>query len=145
MFQVKLHGFDNLGNWLNNFPQGVKDEILTDAGKVAGNALRDEIEEKAAHAFNAWTGRAHKRTSIAVNVKAQGNDEVLITVGYKKRFFYTYFLEYGTQFMEARPFFRPAFDAAKNKIFTVFRNAVIKVGNKRRAKHFGYRKSFRKY
>ena len=51
-------------------------------------------------------------------------DEVIVAVGPSTRVFYLFFLEFGTRFMRAFPWLRPAFDAMKEKAARVVMDRV---------------------
>lgn len=124
-FESKIEGFDEVNHFLKGFSKSVKKEILEKAGKQAGKLVKDEIVSEMGRAFNAYSGRLHRPTSISVIVKAKG-DEVVIQVGPKEKYFYAFFLEFGRKNMEPRPFMRPAFDRAAPKVLDFFRNKVMK-------------------
>lgn len=145
MFKANIQGLDALRNYLQNFPKAVREELLEVSGKQAGKIVKDQIVEEMAHAFNAYSGNLHKTSSIAVESKAQSADEVLISVGPRKKYFYSYFLEYGTENMPAKPFFRRAFDASIGRVLDYFRQKLINAAHKRRRGYSGYSEKFGKF
>lgn len=105
MATIKVEGLDKLEAKLK------KNVTLTDVKRVVrhhGAKLQDRMQDKADFKMGYQTGQTKR--SIGLEIKNGGFDA---EVGSETE--YSPYLEYGTRFMDAQPFVKPAFDEQKAK------------------------------
>lgn len=117
MFTMKVEGGDQLAKRLTDLPAAMTRPIMVAALKAGGEPIR----AAAAQAAPRKTGElaSHMTISVANRLgsvaggKWQPRDEQehAVAVGPSKDEFYGLFQEYGTKFIGAHAFLRPAFDA----------------------------------
>lgn len=118
---MQFDGGKEISEGLGQLSQRTSRKVLSDALLDASEPLRKEMGRLAP--------RRPPHPDMADNiiaVTARGADiqEVAVLVGPAKRFFYATFLEFGTAFMSARAFARPAFDATREKVLTLLGQSV---------------------
>lgn len=105
MAGIKVKGLDKLQDALK------ENVTLDDVKKVVrhhGSKLQDLMQDKADFKKGYQTGQTKR--SIGLEIQNGGFDaEVGPTTDYSP------YLEYGTRFMQAQPFVKPAFDEQKEK------------------------------
>ncbi len=87
--------------------------------KVNGNELNVKMEQNTASAFNKGYSTGDTARSI-ITVLTDGG----MTSTTKPQTNYAAYVEYGTRFMEAEPFVRPAFDAQKTQFLDDLRRMM---------------------
>ncbi len=105
---IKIEGLDALLRSISQLTNAVQaQEALT--------AVLEEVAEpiRASAAAKAPLDTGRLRASITVQPLQNKKGEVSIAIGVTGDGFYGRFHEYGTQFIPARPFMRPAFDQHK--------------------------------
>lgn len=127
-FTVKVHGFSDLAKRLAELPHAVSHNVQVKALRVGAEPIRAEASRLAPRGGQGYPHLADNivisAPTIAALERAGQFEQAVVFVGPSTRHFYGYFLEYGTRFMSARPFMRPAFDTqaqtSLNRILTVF-------------------------
>jgi|SRR5579863_1499575 len=115
-FTVTIEGLDELEQKLRDETKKVAVATLRRASKDAASIWEVAIAARAP----ALTG--FLRTQITMSSKAKGGDEGKITVmvGPSKKAYYGIFQEFGTRYMRAKPFMRPAFEETKDEVLNKF-------------------------
>lgn len=107
MSGIKFKGLDKLQKKLR------KNAEMTDVKKVVkfhGGQLKERMRDQAKQSFNKGYSTGDTMSSINVEITDGGLEaRVGPTTDYAE------YVEYGTRFMEAEPFVRPALDAQKDK------------------------------
>jgi HK97 gp10 family phage protein len=115
-FTVTVTGLKELEQKLRDEPKNVAKKTLRRAAKDAADIWEAAISERAP----AMTG--FLRSQITMSSKATGGDEgsMQVMVGPSKKAYYGIFQEFGTRFMKAQPFMRPAFEQTKDQVLDAF-------------------------
>ena len=107
MSGIEFKGIDKLQKKLR------KNAEMTDVKKVVkfhGGQLKEKMRDQAKQSFNKGYSTGDTMNSINVEITDGGLEaRVGPTTDYAE------YVEYGTRFMEAEPFVRPALDAQKDK------------------------------
>lgn len=106
LVRLEVKGLRETAAALKALPDRIMRRTLIAATITAAKEFQQELYRTAPHR----TGRLVSEIGISQPRIRRGN--VKIDVGPSKKALYAYFLEYGTSRMAARPFMRPAFDAA---------------------------------
>lgn len=127
-FQYRIDGAAELDKVLRQLPIQVAKKELTGAVNAGADIVKKNLQSRAPFRFNppgpikrakGATNPGELRRSIRRRVQKNGEASVTVAVGIG-RAFWGMFQEFGTRFMPARPWFRPAWDesklAALNKI-----------------------------
>lgn len=128
--QVKVTGLDGLAAALKALPA----EIASKSGGPLRSALRASaqvIRKEAALRAPVDTGRL-QRAVVIQRDRNPGNVTERMVVRPRagksrtdpKGAYYWHFLEFGSERQPAQPFIRPAFDAAKDKALTTFKDKL---------------------
>jgi len=114
--KVTITGLKELEQKLRDETKKVAKRTLRRAAKDAADIWENAISERAP----ALTG--FLRSQITMSSKAQGGDEgfLQVMVGPSKKAYYGIFQEFGTRFMKAQPFMRPAFEQTKDEVLDAF-------------------------
>lgn len=108
-----VQGGRDLERRLRELPDGMSRKVQVSALKEGAEPMRAKAAELAPRSDEA----PHMADHIVVSELSQRDrdaisafDDVVVAVGPERKFFYGYFLEYGTAHQPAQPFMRPAFD-----------------------------------
>jgi HK97 gp10 family phage protein len=146
MGEIKLEGFKELADALAKLPRELADKELRNATSRAAATVRNEARRIAiAKGFNpagkvvrniyvgrdrqydSGVGRMGARYYVTVRsgVRRFKNKKTgQWTKDYSKDAFYWRFHEFGTKFLTARPFLRPAFDSTMNQSIDAIRKRI---------------------
>ena len=133
--QFRLEGVEELDQLLRKLPQKVGDKVMAGAVRAGANVIRKAASDLAPVRAEETLRRINpakktgefrlpgflKRNIIVQRIKAPDRKTVRFLIGPIREAYYGMFVEFGTRFMSAQPFLRPAFDREK-------RNAVTKMG-----------------
>jgi HK97 gp10 family phage protein len=114
-------GGKELAEALGQLPQRVSRSVQRDALLDAAEPMRIEMGRNAPRRPPQPDLADH---IIAVSVRGEDMQQVVVAVGPEKRFFYGSFIEFGTAFISARPFARPAFDRTVKDALGIFADRV---------------------
>lgn len=108
---MTLQGGTDVVHRLQQLPEALSVKVQRDALRVGAEPMRASAQALAPRG----TIPPHIHENIVIGPAKKGlddvsDDNVTVEVGPERKFFYGYFLEYGTVKMSARPFMRPAFD-----------------------------------
>jgi HK97 gp10 family phage protein len=118
--RVKIHGLEELDRALQQLPKDIARKELR-ASVMAGARIVEKAAEDRAPVRDVpgWiqrsfglTGRGFLKRSIRRATVKSGGASVTVQVGIG-RAFWGALLEFGTRYMPARPWFRPAWDASR--------------------------------
>lgn len=110
--KIELHGAKELDAVLRQLPDRVERQVLGAGIRSGATLVRREIMRDAPRGSEPPHPKYGRLvTNIAVSKRQVRPGAVGYTV-HSGRAFWARFLEFGTRFMAARPFFRPAFDRA---------------------------------
>lgn len=116
MVKFKILGGAELASALNDLPSRVSKKVMREALEVAGEPIRQGMQQLAPRRAPAPDIADHMVISTAKVEGLIDNDQTAaVAIGPARGFFYGLFLEYGTVFMGAKPFARPAFEAGVQK------------------------------
>ncbi len=118
MATAKLQGGDELIEKLKKLDYAVRGQIISTAVMAGANLVRASAEQKAP----VHMGRL-KRNIIA-ELQQQESFLTSFVVGPAATAWYGRFPEFGTRFMAARPFLRPAFDEQKQAVKKVIGECI---------------------
>ena len=107
MSGIKFKGLDKLQKKLK---KNVEMKAVKDVVKFHGGQLKERMRDQAKQSFNKGYSTGDTMNSINVEITDGGLEA---RVGPTTN--YTEYVEYGTRFMEAEPFVRPALDSQKDK------------------------------
>lgn len=118
MISIKIEGAAEIQKVLDSLAPRVRGKVMVAALRSGGNVIRTSAKQRipirsepGAKAFRKGGSKGRLpgfgRASVIVR-KVRGGD--IVEVGASKRAFYLRFLEFGTRFISARPWLRPAFD-----------------------------------
>lgn len=105
--RTRLEGAKELDRVLGKLPKQLRGRVLTRAVRGGANIVRKEMRGRAP----VETGRL--RDNIVTRARRDRGASVTVSVGPARRTFYAGFIEFGTRFLPARPFLRPAFETVK--------------------------------
>ncbi len=111
--EVRIEGLRELDRKLRRLEGRVARKIVRDATRKGAQALRKEIRAAAPRR----TG--FLRRHIRYRTTSRSPTHYTISVGPDRGAFYGRFVELGTQKMAARPFMRPAFERARERIVRI--------------------------
>jgi HK97 gp10 family phage protein len=115
MIKGKVEGAKALEDALKLLPERTRGKLLTGAVRAGANLVKKEIKARAPVGAEATKNNrkyGHLRDNIIVAMD-KTRSAVTYSVGVG-RAFWGRFLEFGTRFMAARPFMRPAFEASRD-------------------------------
>lgn len=120
-YEFRMEGLEGLERRMRLLPGRLERKVIRRATRLGANTVRTAVRRRAPHGP---TGRL--RRSIVTRYSRRrsqraGKGAVVYTVRNLRDVFYAFFLEMGTRFMAARPFFRPAFESSK-------RDALRRIG-----------------
>ena len=115
-----LHGFDAFDRLLNKLSENVEHKVLQSAASAGARVLAKEIKTRAPEGKGKQSSASktygYLKSNIIVQVlrrkKRKGIRGSRVNTGDA---FWSWFLEFGTRYMPARPFIRPAVDAKQNE------------------------------
>lgn len=107
MLTFTVQGLSDLARNLESLPARVSTSVQLSALRTGAEPIRKAMEDKAPQR----PPKPDLKDEIVVS-QARGQDaqEKAVSIGPSKARFYGSFLEYGTAYMAAQPFARPAFD-----------------------------------
>lgn len=108
--KIKITGAVQLGEILAKMVS--KDDVKA-VVKQNGAELQDKMQENAESAFTRGYSTGQTKRSITLKLKDDG-----LTAEVQPGTDYAAYVEYGTRFMEAEPFVKPAFDAQMGQFKT---------------------------
>lgn len=139
--EIKLTGFKELNDLLLQLPDAVGGKVLSKATYEAATVIREDAQARAPERtgrLRQFIGRGRGRS------KSDDRYEAVVLVGLlslsgkeKQNYregktrvlfdaFYGKFIEFGTRFMGAQPFLRPAFDSKKEDFIRELGNELGK-------------------
>lgn len=121
---VQVHGLEELERALMQLPEEVSGKALQTAVNAAGRLIKQETQDRApVGTVSHWIGRKSKnkraepgnlRKYIRMQRLRNSKFSAAVAITWSGNAFYGKFLEFGTRYMKAQPFIRPAFDARSN-------------------------------
>lgn len=118
--KMTLEGGDELARQLERLGERIAGRLLTEAAMVAAEVVREEAKQRAP----VRTGNL--RDHIDVEIAKTQPHKAEVHVGPTKEAFYGMFIEAGTSKMPARPYLRPALDAASQQATEAARDTLRK-------------------
>lgn len=131
-WSMQMHGGKELARNLRALPFALTRSIVLGGLTEAGEPMRARMAQLAQRE----PGKPDIADNIGISVanrigdvgggrwEARHDEEHAVAVGPTKFFFYGLFLEYGTIFMRAFPFMRPAFDSTAQTCLTILGRAL---------------------
>jgi HK97 gp10 family phage protein len=129
-------GADGLMRNLNALPAAVNRRVQVAALRKGAEPIRSMAESLAPRSDTAPHLADHIIVQVPSGAKAETEglfDTVAVFIGPAIRFFYGYFLEFGTAFHPAQPFMRPAFDSQSGRSLNIIRAELWAAIRKRMA------------
>jgi HK97 gp10 family phage protein len=108
-FTMHLEGVEELNNALREIGDRATGLALRKAAEAGAEVIADEAKQRAP----VKTGQLRESITVAPGPMKQGKAEYRIGPG--KKAWYGSLIEFGTKFIPARPFLRPALDVAKDE------------------------------
>ena len=116
-----LRGFDEADAVLRDLPDAVENRVLQKATRAGGNVWRKLLRAAAPkHSGKQSPASAQYgtlvrniKTAVLRKAKAKGRRGVRVSTGAG---FWGMFLEFGTRFIAARPWFRPTVEASRDEV-----------------------------
>ena len=110
------------------------EKLQADLDKAAKQAVKNYLRSAAKDAAQIWvqaivdsaprdTGFLAEHIEVATRFLELGT-KLTLQVGPAPQAFYASFIEFGTQFQEAQPFMRPAFEEHKEEVLQAFAEAA---------------------
>lgn len=109
---VDIKGFAELEAALKALPDRVAKRIAQQSVRKGAVVIQKDAKSRVA----VDTGKL--RQNIVVRLRRRAGVPVLYSIGWTKAAYYGSFLEFGTRFMRARPFLRPAADESFGEVVT---------------------------
>jgi HK97 gp10 family phage protein len=106
---------------LEGLSRKVAKQVTIDALTAAAAPIRDAAAQKAPRAPGAPDLADHIGVAPVKPKRSESPTELSVAIGVPNEFFYDFFLEYGTRFISARPFYRPALDSQASTALEVLR------------------------
>lgn len=110
MSDLTVHGLKELQRDLRTLPRKIQGRVVRNATRAGAVVARRKAKETAP----VGTGQL-KKDVVLRSRRTNNRHEVRVSVGVKQTSFYGMFQEFGTRFMAARPWLRPAFDSTKDE------------------------------
>lgn len=114
--KVKMEGLQELQAKLARFAQTESEQIENKALTEAADFLRGKIEETTPYRTGAL-----QEAIIAGEVN---NGKIEVGPSQQGPAFRAHFLEFGTRYMRAQPFMRPAFESSKNEVMKIMADEI---------------------
>lgn len=113
-----VRGARELDRALRGLDRKIRRKVLLSGLRAVATPIKQDMARRAPHR----TGSGQLRESIIVRTspRRQSQHEAEVRIGPARSAFYGMFFEYGTRFMPARPFMRPAFDTNVRGTFSRF-------------------------
>ena len=110
MFSMRVEGGEDLARELNKLSVRIDRRLLTEALMEGGEPMRQLMKNGAPREPGAPD--LADNINIAPVRKQAGDSErtANVGIGVPKKFFYDWFIEFGTVRMGGKPYYRPAFD-----------------------------------
>lgn len=118
---MRVEGVSDLIRTLRALPEAVAKERLQVAVRAAAEPIRDRME---AIAPKGDPGEPNVSDIVINKVRNTDPWTAAVWIGPPRDAYYAYFLEFGTKFMRARPFARPAFDSEQEHAQAVLKQDV---------------------
>lgn len=100
---MAIRGVEELARTFTALPDVVRVRVLQDATEAGAEIIRQGAEDRAPRRSGQLAGDIQIETELTT-------DGFVSKIGPSRRSFYGRFQEFGTPFMAARPFLRPALD-----------------------------------
>ena len=122
--KIKVEGLKELGNMLSNLPNRVENKVLQRSTSKAMRLVLPEFKAAAPKGQEPRSKASEQYKPLEKNLRVatkrqrkKGQRGAVIDT---KDAFWGYFLEFGTRFISARPWFVPTFQRVKEKVLTDF-------------------------
>lgn len=124
--QFKVEGLEQLKRAMRDLPDRIRGKVALELLRKAAMPMRDAARNRAP----VNTGRLRKNIYVA-RARDSTRDNPLVVVRVKRRgkkdnpqnAFYWLFKEFGTRFLPAKPFMRPAFESTKLQSLELLRRS----------------------
>lgn len=116
----KVEGGADLDKALSQLPARVSKRFAREALETAARPMQRAMASRAPRA----PGKPDIADHIAISTARGSKTETNVAVGPERPYFYGRFLEYGTAFMSARPFMRPAFEAGVQRVIDTIKRSL---------------------
>jgi len=115
MVTFEMKGLDVLDKAIKKLEDKVQKRVLNKAARAAARVV-----QKRAKSLAPVRGGGLRRAIRVMTMKTpKGSAKVAVTVksgkGEKRKVFYAHFIEFGTESVQRKPFFRPAFDETQKE------------------------------
>lgn len=139
--EVEIHGLRELQERLRQLPRELQGKVLTQALREGGRVIVKDAQGRAPVAVAAHpVGKGKEqvqpgniRRNIVMRAVKETDSTATVSIGVRssgkksnKNAFYWRFLEFGTKFIAARPYMRPAFEARKLEAAQKIKEALAK-------------------
>jgi len=144
MLQAKLTGAKELEGLLKEFPLRIQRDIINSVAARGAAVVKKHAKKNLKQNGSVLTGDLLK----SIKTKKMKGVHGVYSIFTAKKAFYSHFIEFGTNKMAAKPFFRPAIDENTDEIMmemkTRMAKRMAKEAVKMSAKYRSMSKTYRK-
>jgi HK97 gp10 family phage protein len=152
LIDLRLTGDKDLLKVFDKLPDKVATKVTRSALRAGGNIVKKQAAANAPlRQFDLIGGKigkkvhsksdklrypGHLKKSVVVKVKKKGKNFLILAVTTTSQAWYGMFIEFGTRFIRATPWLRPAFETTKSAVLKKIEQILWR-GIKREAKKLG--------